>query len=93
MDLKQSYSAKNGFVVIRLMKEEETLANGVKIQDTRGKRDIICGTCMLAEDKFKIPARALVWFPVYAASPIKLEGEVFWVLPFEDIMLIEKVPE
>ena len=93
MDLKQSYSAKNGYVVISLMKEEETLANGIKIQDTRGKRDIICGTCMLAEEKFKIPARALVWFPVYAASPIKLDGETFWVLPYEDIMLIEKVPE
>ena len=93
MDLKQNYVAKNGYVVIRLMKEEETLVNGIKIQDTRGKRDIVCGTCMLAEDKYKIPTHALVWFPIYAASPIKLEGESFLILPYDDIMLIERIPE
>ena len=93
MDLKQHYVAKNGYVVIRLMNSEETLGNGIKIQDTRGKRDIVCGTCMLAEDKHKIPAHALVWFPVYAASPIKLAGENFLIVSYEDIMLIEKVPE
>lgn len=93
MNLEENYKTKNGYVIIRPVQDKETLANGIKFQDTRGKRDIICGTCMLAEEKFKIPQRALVWFPVYAASPIKLEGETFLILPFDDVMLIEKVPD
>jgi co-chaperonin GroES (HSP10) len=93
MELKQNYIAKNDYVVVKVVNTEETLGNGIKIQDTRGKRDIACGVCLLAEDKHKIPSHALVWFPIYAASPIKLEGENLLILPYEDIMLIERVPE
>ena len=93
MDLKQNYSTKNGYVVIKTVNTEETLGNGIRIQDTRGKRDIVCGTCLLAEDKFNIPDHALVWFPIYAASPIKLDGENLLIIPYEDIMLVEKVSE
>lgn len=91
MGLKENYQPKNGFIVVKLQEESETLKNGIKIQDTRGKRDIVCGTCLLVEEKYKVPANALVWFPIYAASQIKLNGQTYLILPFEDVMLIEKV--
>lgn len=93
MELKDNYMTKNGFVIVKNYTKNETLRNGIKIQDTRGKRDIVCATCLLAEERFKIPYNALVWFPLYAANSIVLEDEEFLVLPFDDIMLIERVQE
>lgn len=89
--MKEFYTPKNGFIVLKLFVENEVLANGIKLQDTRGKRDIVAGSCLLAEEKYKIPNRALCWFPIYAASPIKLNGENYLIVPFEDIMLIENI--
>lgn len=92
-ELEKSFKAKNNNIVVQLFDETETLANGIKLQDTRGKRDIVAGTCLLAEEKCKIPKFALVWFPLYSANLIKLSGETLFIVNFDDIILIEKVEE
>lgn len=92
-ELDKNFKAKNNNLVVQLFDETETLANGIKLQDTRGKRDIVAGTCLLAEEKCKIPKLALVWFPLYSANLIKLGGETLFIVNFDDIILIEKTEE
>ena len=92
-NLKEQYAIKNGYILTKVYTKDETLANGIKFQDTRGKRDIISATCLLAEDKYKIPEHALVYFPLYAALDFKLDGENYLLVNFDDVILVEKVPD
>ena len=79
---------KNVLVTLR-----EVLQNGIAVQDTRGRKDIVVGIVECSHPSLKFSNRALVWFPMYAGLPIQLAGKQYLVVNYDDIIMSEKVSE
>ena len=92
-DLSKYYKTLNKKVLVSLRDGKKALANGITIQETRGKKDIVCGLVEVAQPSLKISPRSLVWFPLYAALPIALNGSQYLIVDYEDIYIIENVDE
>ncbi len=80
--------ALNNNVVVKLGDQRTTLANGMAVQEQRGKKDIVHGTVVLSADK-QVSVGDKVWFPFYAALPIQYGGEVLHVVRSEDVVIVE----
>lgn len=93
--LSDWYKPANKNIIVTLWDGVVSLGNGVRVQEERGKKDIVCGIVELAEN---IPEQSLVYFPMFAASPIKIithnDGldatKNYYAVNFEDIILVSK---
>lgn len=83
----------NKFWLVKLEEENKILANGLTVKETRGKRDIVTGRVIHGDYSPEFPAADgyLVWFPLYAANPITIEGNNYLVIHQDDIIMVEEV--
>jgi len=65
----------------------------MSLADTRGKKDVIVATVEASPPSLKLPLKALVWFPAYAAIPINLDGKVLMIINYDDVLISERVLE
>lgn len=93
MDLNKTVCMKNKFLLITPFDKQKVLANGLNIKEARGKRDIIIGVIEASEPGLKLPEKAVCWFPMYAGSAVQVGEKTFLAVPFEDIIMIERIPE
>lgn len=93
MNLNETVCMKNKYLLITPFDKQKVLANGLNIRETRGKRDIIIGVIEASEPGLKLPEKAVCWFPIYAGSEIQVGEKSYLAVPFEDIIMIEKVLE
>ena len=83
----------NKFWLVELEEENKILANGLTVKETRGKRDIVTGRVIHGDYSPEFPAAdgCLVWFPLYAANPITVEGNNYLVIHQDDIIMVKEV--
>jgi len=93
MNLNETVCMKNKYLLITPFDKQKVLANGLNIRETRGKRDIIIGVIEASEPGLKLPEKAVCWFPIYAGSEIQVGEKSYLAVPFEDIIMIERVLE
>lgn len=93
MNLNETVCMKNKYLLITPFDKQKVLANGLNIRETRGKRDIIIGVIEASEPGLKLPEKAVCWFPIYAGSEIQVGEKSYLAVPFEDIIMIERVIE
>ena len=81
----------NKFWLVELEEENKVLANGLTVKETRGKRDIVTGRVISGDYSSEFPAADgyLVWFPLYAANPITVDGKSLLVVHQDDIIMVE----
>lgn len=83
----------NKFWLVELEEELKQLANGLTVKETRGKRDIVTGKVVKGDYSPEFPCTegCLVWFPLYAANPITINGNNLLVIHQDDIIMIKEV--
>jgi co-chaperonin GroES (HSP10) len=87
------YVMHNKNILVTLREDRKVLNNGISVQDTRGRKDIVIGIVEAAHPSLKFPYRVLVWFPMYAGLPIQLDGKQYLIVNYEDVIMSEKVLE
>ena len=92
-NMNEWYVMHNKNVLVSLREDRKVLNNGISVQDTRGRKDIVVGIIECSHPSLKFPNRALVWFPMYAGLPIQLSGKQYLVVNYDDIIMSEKVSE
>jgi co-chaperonin GroES (HSP10) len=97
-DVKQTnmndwYLMHNKNVLVSLQEDRKVLNNGISVQDTKGRKDIVVGIVECSHPALKFPNRALIWFPMYAGLPMQLNGKQYLIVNYEDIIMSEKVSE
>ncbi len=80
--MTQHYQTANGNLVVKQLSNEQQFDNGIKVNEARGKKDIVKGKVILPEKSNKI-----VWYPLYSASPLSLEGETYDVISKDDVII------
>lgn len=90
-NLNDWYVMHNKNVLVSVKLERKTLQNGISVQDTRGRKDIVEGIVEASHPSLKFSNRALVWFPMYAALPITVAGKQYVIVNYEDIIMSERV--
>ena len=78
----------NGNVLVYLENQKTTLANGMSVQEQRGKKDVVSAKVALSSYEGIEPGDT-VWFPYYAALPIVFKGEPMHVVNGGDVMVVE----
>lgn len=86
------YTMTNKFWLVELEDELKQLSNGLTVKETRGKRDIVTGRVIRGDYSPEFPCADgyLIWFPLYAANPITVEGKLLLVVHQDDIIMVEK---
>ena len=81
----------NKFWLVELEEENKVLANGLTVKETRGKRDIVTGVVIHGDYSPEFPCADgyHVWFPLYAANPITVDGKSLLVIHQDDIIMVE----
>jgi co-chaperonin GroES (HSP10) len=75
--------------VLVKMNETSTMDNGIQIQETRGKRDIVSGVVVNCDEQTGITLWSKIYFPYYAAISFNLKGEELWIVNVNDVIMIE----
>ena len=100
--LTKYYRAVNKNIVVSLLDQDVAFNNGIHVQEERGKKDVVAGLVELADTSIKIPDRAMCWFPMYAATRIRLpittkhgtlDNKTYYYINYEDIILVEKIQD
>jgi co-chaperonin GroES (HSP10) len=91
--MNELYVMHNKNVLVTLQEDRKILHNGISVQDTRGRKDIVVGIVECSHPALKFPNRVLVWFPMYAGLPLQLDGKQYLIVNYEDIIISEKVTE
>ena len=92
-NMNEWYIMHNKNVLVSPREERKVLNNGISVQDTRGRKDIMVGILECSHPSLKFPNRALVWFPAYAGLPIQLNGKQYLIVNYEDIIMSEKISD
>jgi co-chaperonin GroES (HSP10) len=79
----------NGFIAVILNGDKKTLGNGLTITETRGRRDIVTGTIAMSENS-DLPCGSRVWFPLYAATIVLINGEPYHIVKCDDLMMVSR---
>lgn len=80
----------NRFLLVETPEETKTLGNGLALKETRGKRDIVYARIVCAAEDTGLAAGTLIWFPLYAATAMDLEGKQYLVVDFNDVIMYTK---
>ena len=85
------YRMTNKFWLVELVEENKILANGLTVKETRGKRDIAVGKVIHGDYSHEFPCADgyHIWFPLYAANPIVVDGNNYLVVHQDDIIMVE----
>lgn len=85
--LIKNYKAHNNKLIVEPLEIKDSLKNGIIIQATRGKKDILTGMVVKATSSLDIKEGDMVWYPEYASLPITIEGNNLVVIDYEDIII------
>ena len=78
----------NKNIIVRL-NELSTIDNGIQIQETRGKRDIVSGIIVdLDKDVGLLPGNK-IYFPYYSAINFAVKGDDLWIVNINDVIMVE----
>lgn len=83
----ENYTTHNSKLIIKQLNLTTTLNNGIVIQETRGKKDILVGEVILTSPELDIKKGDWVWFPEYASLPIALDNQSYYVIDYQDVIL------
>jgi len=78
----------NGNLIVAIGEQRTRLANGMSVQEQRGKKDVVQGTVMMSGQN-GIAIGNKVWFPYYAALPIQYRGEYLHCVSAADVIIVE----
>lgn len=92
-NLNDYYVMQNKNILVTPSEDRKVLANGISVQDTKDRKDIVVGIVECSHPNLKIPSRALVWFPRYAGLSLHLDGKQYLIVNHEDIIMIEKIQQ
>lgn len=86
------YKMTNKFWLVELQEENKLLANGITVKETRGKRDIVTGKVITGDQSsgFDCAVGSLIWFPLYAANPITIDGKALLIVHQDDIIMVKE---
>lgn len=86
------YKMTNKFWLVELQEENKLLANGITVKETRGKRDIVTGKVIMGDITSGFPCNIgdLIWFPLYAANPITIDGKALLIVHQDDIIMVKE---
>lgn len=76
----------NKHIIIDL-KQTTSLGNGLSLKETRGKRDIVSGIVTLADPSVGLAVGDHIWFPLYAANEIVIDGKQYLVVNIQDVIM------
>lgn len=81
----------NKFWLVELVEENKLLSNGITVKETRGKRDIVVGRVISGDYSTDFPCSNgyHIWFPLYAANPITVDGKALLTVHQDDIIMVE----
>lgn len=82
----EKYQALNKKLIVKPLEAVTKLGNGMIIQETRGKKDILVGKVILSSTP-DIKEGDQVWYPEYSALPIALDGNEYAVIDYSDIII------
>ena len=78
----------NNNVLVKLVGQTTKLGNGLSVNtENQNRKDIVTGTVYLSNNNENLGAK--VWFPLYAASLITLPEGEFYIVSWDDIVLID----
>jgi co-chaperonin GroES (HSP10) len=78
----------NKNLLIRI-NETATMDNGIQIQETRGKRDVVSGIIIDSDPKLELNILSKVYFPFYSAIAVTYKGEDLWIVNYQDVIIID----
>ena len=81
------FNMLNRFILVSIPADTKTLGNGLALKETRGKRDIVSAKVEQTPDEFGFLKDKLIWFPLYAASNIDVDGIPYMIVDFDDIIM------
>jgi co-chaperonin GroES (HSP10) len=74
-----------GKVLVEPVVQATALGNGLQInQETQSRKDVATG--LVIDGKYK---DSMVYFPLYAASPIVYQGKSYLIIDEQDILAME----
>ncbi len=85
----QNITMLNGYVAVTLDGDKKTLGNGITINETRGRKDIVSGL-VISSDSKSLSENDRVYFPLYAATALLIEGEMYYVVNRSDIIMVQQ---
>jgi len=82
----------NKFWLVELIEENKVLTNGLTVKETRGKRDIVTGRVINGDFSTEFPCADgyYVYFPLYSANPITIDGKTLLIVHQDDIIMVEE---
>lgn len=78
----------NKNIVVKL-NELATMDNGIQIQETRGKRDIVSGIVVDLDTSTGLKPGQKIYFPYYAAINFEVKGDNLWIVNINDVIMFE----
>ena len=84
-----NYTVINNKLIVKPLENKTTLKNGITIQETRGKKDILSGEVVLAPEDSTLVGTT-VYYPEFASIPIVLEGNHLLVIDLQDVIIIQR---
>ena len=79
----------NNFIAVILDDDKKTLNNGLTITETRGRRDIVSGLISMSDNQH-LRYGARVWFPLYAATIVMIEGQPYHIVKSDDLVMVKE---
>ena len=74
-----------GKVLVKPTVQMTSLGNGLQINnETQSRKDIVTG--IVKDGKYK---DSMIYFPLYAASPLTYEGNSYYIIDEQDVLAIE----
>jgi co-chaperonin GroES (HSP10) len=90
-NIQEYYVMHNKNLLVSLRDNRKVLQNGISVQDTRGRKDIVEGIIECSHPSLKLPQKVIVWFPMYAGLPIQLLGKQYLIVNYDDVIMTEKI--
>lgn len=84
-----NYTIINNKLLVKPLENKTTLGNGMVIQETRGKKDILSGEVVLSPEGLDLEDK-IIYYPEFASIPIVLSGNHLVVVDLDDVILIEE---
>jgi co-chaperonin GroES (HSP10) len=82
----------NGNIIVKVTEEKVTTKAGLIVNTTeqRGKRTIITGEIIYSNRKDSLQKGSIVYFPMFAAQPISLDGLDYAAVNAKDVILVKE---
>lgn len=89
------FNCLNGNLIVKPIVEKVTTKAGLVVNATeqRGKKDIISAEILFSNRKDALVKGNVVYYPMFAAQPINIDGLEAFAVNCKDIILVKQVKE